>query len=222
MKGRRELPVEAFVLAGGRSRRMGRDKALLEWGGIPMVERAIQSLRRVCATVRIVGDRKDLARFASVVADTFPGSGPLGGIHAALAASEHDWNLFLPVDLPLLPAGFPAWMLERVALTEAIATMPSVAGLPQPLCAVYHRAIEPRLRDELTAGRFRTIEGVQSAAGSGALPQPPIDTFHVESLAAAGNFRGIAGPSPVQLWFENMNNPRDFLAIGTAESNEIL
>jgi molybdopterin-guanine dinucleotide biosynthesis protein A len=216
MSARRELPIEAFVLAGGRSRRMGRDKALLEWGGSRLVERAVQSLRGVCALVRIVGDREDLNRLAPVVADTFPGSGPLGGIHAALAATTHDWNLFLPVDMPLLPAGFPAWMLDRVALTEAVATMPVVAGLPQPLCAVYHRAMEPALREELTAGRLRTIEGVQSAASRAHSTEPRIDTFHVESLAAAGNFRGIAAPLPVQLWFENVNNPRDFLAIGTA------
>src|SRR5450631_3928259 len=111
MSVRRELSTEGFVLAGGRSRRMGRDKALLEWCGIPLIERAVRSLRSVTSTVRIVGDREDLARFAPVVADTFPASGPLGGIHAALAASSRDWNLFLPVDLPLLPAGFLEWML---------------------------------------------------------------------------------------------------------------
>ena len=222
MKGRRELPVEAFVLAGGHSRRMGRDKALLEWGGSLLIERAVQSLRGVSSTVRIVGDREDLAAFAPVVTDTFPGAGPLGAIHAALAASTHDWNMFLPVDLPLLPAAFLAWMLERVALTEAVATFPIVAGLPQPLCAVYHRTMEPALREELTAGRFRTIEGVRSAASRVDGPNPWIDTFHVESLAAAGNFRVIAVPLPVQLWFENVNNPIDFLAIGTPQTNEIL
>ena len=215
MRLRRELSIEAFVLAGGRSRRMGRDKALLEWGGFTLVERALQSLRGVASTVRIVGDREDLACFAPVVSDTFPGSGPLGGIHAALATSTHDWNLFLPVDLPLLPAGFLVWMLERVALTEAVATIPIAAGLPQPLCAVYHRAMEPALREALTAGRFRTIEGVLAASNSMDYPEPRIDTFHVESVAAAENFRGIAAPSPVQLWFENMNIPSDFLAIGT-------
>ena len=177
MKGRRELPIEAFVLAGGRSRRMGRDKALLEWGGSPLIERAVQSLRSVSSTVRIVGDREDLAHFAPVVTDTFPGAGPLGGIHAALAASAHDWNVFLPVDLPLLPAGFLTWMLERVALTEAVATFPIVAGLPQPLCAVYHRTMEPALREELTAGRFRTIEGVQSAASRVDRACPPDRQF---------------------------------------------
>jgi molybdenum cofactor guanylyltransferase len=215
MSVRRELPIEAFVLAGGRSRRMGRDKALLEWDGSTLIERALGSLRGVSSTVRIVGDREDLSSFAPVVADTFPGSGPLGGIHAALAASNHDWNLFLPVDQPLLPAGFLRWMLTRVALTEAVATVPIVAGLPQPLCAVYHRAIEPALREVLTAGRFRTIEGVLAAAGSVDWAEPRIDSFCVESLGAAGHFRGIAASLPLQLWFENMNNPMDFLAIGS-------
>lgn len=214
MSIRRELSAEAFVLAGGRSRRMGRDKALLEWRGLPLIEHSLQSLRGVAETVRIVGNREDLARFAPVVHDTFPGSGPLGAIHAALASSAHNWNVLLPVDLPLLPPGFLVWMLERVALTEAVATIPIAAGLHQPLCAIYHRAMEPALREVLNAGRLRTIEGVQAAAKSADWPEPRIDSFHVESLAASSNFRGIAATSPVQLWFENMNNPLDFLAIG--------
>jgi molybdenum cofactor guanylyltransferase len=214
MSIRRELSVEAFVLAGGRSRRMGSDKALLEWRGLPLIEHSLETLRGVAATVRIVGDRDDLARFAPVVHDTFPGSGPLGAIHAALAASTRDWNVFLPVDLPLLPAGFPAWMLERVALTEAVATIPIAAGMYQPLCAVYHRALEPALRSVIQSGALRAIEGIQVAAGIVDWPRPAVDAFHVESVATATNFRGIAASPSVQLWFENMNKPMDFLAIG--------
>jgi len=214
MRDRRELSVEAFVLAGGHSRRMGRDKALIEWEGSTLIERALRSLQGVASQVRIVGDREDLARFAPVVFDTFPGSGPLGGIHAALASSTHDWNVFLPVDLPLLPAGFLTWMLQRVALTEAVATIPVAAGLMQPLCGVYHRSLESSLRAVLTAGHFRTIEGIQAAANRVDWSEPRTDVFRVESLAAAENFGGIAATSSVQLWFENMNEPIDLFASG--------
>jgi len=74
--------------------------------------------------------------------------------------------------------------------------------------------MEPALREVIHSGRLRTIEGIQAAAGLVEWPQPGVDAFHTESLAAAENFRGIAATSSVQLWFENMNKPTDFLAIG--------
>jgi len=78
---------------------MGRDKALLEFRGIPLQTHMIRLLSTVASPVRIVG-KEDLP-------DRFPGYGPMGGIQTALAVSESEANLIVAVELPLLEPAFP-------------------------------------------------------------------------------------------------------------------
>ncbi len=99
-----KLPIHGFVLAGGKSSRMGADKALLEFCGRPLVEIAVEKLRGFCATVSIVGERQDLAVYAPVVTGERIGCGPGAGIEAGLKAAAREWCLFVPVDVPLVPA----------------------------------------------------------------------------------------------------------------------
>src|SRR5712675_253877 len=77
-----------FVLAGGQSSRMGTDKALALFHGIPLIQVALETLQAVGIQARIAGSRSNLASFAEEISDTFPNSGPLGGVHAALSASN--------------------------------------------------------------------------------------------------------------------------------------
>lgn len=97
------LPIHGFVLAGGKSSRMGRDKALLAFRGRPMVEIAIEKLRGFCAEVSIAGNRNDLSRFAPVVGEQRCEAGPAAGIEAGLLACGQPWAMFVPVDVPLVP-----------------------------------------------------------------------------------------------------------------------
>src|SRR3984885_5429439 len=99
--------AEGFVLAGGRSTRMGQDKALLQLAGRSLVDVALDKLRVIGVNApRIAAARSDLSSHAPVVPDLHPGCGPLSGIEAALEATTCPLNLFLPVDMPLLPAQF--------------------------------------------------------------------------------------------------------------------
>ncbi len=110
------LDVGGYVLAGGRSSRMGRDKALLELGGKPLALHAVTKLQRVCSDVHILSGNMELAAYAPLVQDLHPGCGPIGGIEAALAHSYDEWNLFLPVDMPFFPSAFlSAWVGANVA-----------------------------------------------------------------------------------------------------------
>ena len=77
------LDVGAYVLAGGKSSRMGRDKALLELAGKPLVRHAVTKLRRVCEDVHILSGNMELAPYAPLVEDLHPGCGPIGGLEAA-------------------------------------------------------------------------------------------------------------------------------------------
>lgn len=199
--------MNAFVLAGGASSRMGRDKALLDFGGRPLIEHAVALLRGIGFDPRICGSRPDLARFASIVPDNHPGCGPLAGIEAALSASGSDLNLFLPVDLPLLPAAFLRWMVERATNTNAAATLPLFGGRPQPLCAVYSRRLLRGIHAALAAGSLKMITAIETAAA--ALGEP-IDAFHVESVAAALIPETWPPHPPVQDWFRNINTPADY------------
>lgn len=155
------LEVEGAILAGGQSRRMGRDKALLTLGGRTLLERAVTSLLAVTPRVRIVGRAYELATPSGPVAilpDRKPGLGPLSGVHAALAAMESEAVLVLACDLPFVTPQFLRGLVE--ALTSDVeAVVPRPASGTVPVCAVYRRsclaAVEARLaRGELAARGF--------------------------------------------------------------------
>src|SRR6266481_3580651 len=108
--GKTETEVVGYVLAGGGSTRFGRDKALVEVGGTPMLKRMIELLRQVTKEVKIVAAANKYAAFGvTTVEDRWPGEGPLGGIITALedaarTAARPEWNLILSCDMLLLPA----------------------------------------------------------------------------------------------------------------------
>jgi molybdopterin-guanine dinucleotide biosynthesis protein A len=144
----------AFVLAGGRSTRMGSDKAFLEFEGQTLLERMLALGQAVSSDVRIVGSARKFAGFGSVVEDLFPDCGPLGGIHAALRSSSADWNLILAVDMPFLEIRFLEFLMERArAHPSALATIPHSSDYWQPLCAVYRRNFADIAEAALAAGR---------------------------------------------------------------------
>jgi len=195
---------------------MGRDKALLEVGGRPLIACAAGQLQSLGITPRICGSRPDLAGFAEVIPDNHAGCGPLGGIEAALTASGTDLSLFIPVDLPNLPSAFLRWMALRAASTEAVATLPHCGGRAQPLCAVYSRRLLPGLRAALASGNYRMMEAVAAAAAS---LGERVDEFQVETIAAA-LVPGVwpAAPPPGD-WFRNLNTPADYERFCTASRN---
>lgn len=199
--------AEGFVLAGGSSSRMGQEKSLLSLAGRSLIEHALDKLRALplAAEPRIAGARADLSSYAQVVPDLHPGCGPLSGIEAALDATTQPLNLFLPVDLPLLPAQFLTWMLWRAETTGASLTVPRINGLPQPLCAVYHRNLLRPIRASLLTGNYKVTAAVPA---SGA-----IDVFDVETVASANQeLRGWSA-LPLFRWFHNCNTPEDMAAI---------
>jgi len=106
-------PLTAFILAGGKSTRMGADKAFVDYEGRTFLARTLDLARSITSDVRIVGSREKFAPFAPVVEDIFRDCGPLGGIHAALRASRTELNLVLAVDTPFVPAAFLRYLIRR-------------------------------------------------------------------------------------------------------------
>jgi molybdopterin-guanine dinucleotide biosynthesis protein A len=148
--------VTAFILAGGKSSRMGADKAFLNFDGWTLLERTLELARSVTGEVRIVGGLEKFARFAPVVEDIFPGQGPLGGIHAALRSSTSDLNLMLAVDAPFISRALLQYLICGAHHTpEATVVVPCCNGHRQPLCAIYRREFFEVAEKALIAGKNR-------------------------------------------------------------------
>ncbi len=150
-------PLTGFVLAGGKSTRMGRDKAALSLNGRTLLETALAAVRPVVNEVFILGPREPYCNFAPVVADIFPGCGPLSGIHAALAQTKTEFNLMIAVDTPFLSAGLLRYLAERALAARAVVTAPEINGYPQPLCAVYSQDFLPIAERALRAGAYKIV-----------------------------------------------------------------
>ena len=144
--------VAGFILAGGKSTRMGTDKAFVEFRGQTLLARALQLIGSVTSHFAIVGAREKFDRFGHVVEDVFPGCGPLGGIHAALKSSTKELNLILAVDLPLVSSELLEFLIER-AHHGTVVTAPEAGDRLQPLCAVYRPAFAQVAEQALKEGK---------------------------------------------------------------------
>ncbi len=204
------MDLEGWVLAGGRSLRMGRDKAAVALAGRPLLEHMLDKLRAVGLRARVAGLRAPIQYSAAGVAaevvsdsypDIHPGCGPLSGMETALTKSEAPLVLIVGVDLPLLEVEFLAWMLRRASTTGAMATIPRLGGEPQPLCAVYRRELLDGVTGALETGDYKVMVAVERAAAGGRL-----DSFDVERLAATGAWRSTRATH----WqFMNCNTPEE-------------
>ncbi len=187
--------VTAFILAGGKSTRMGVDKAFVEYEGRALLARALDLARSVTSSVRIVGSQEKFACFAPVVEDVFHDCGPLGGIHAALRTSSTELNLMLAVDTPFLSWAFLQYLISQARDTpEAAAVVPRDGGGWQPLCGIYRREFNSAAENALRAGRYR-IDLLFDAVRTRAI--------ELEELEGAGFSRAL---------FRNLNTPEELEA----------
>jgi molybdopterin-guanine dinucleotide biosynthesis protein A len=150
----RQSELCAFVLAGGKSTRMGRDKALLTIDGRTLLEHALDKAAKVARQVVIVGSRDKYGTFGTVVEDLHPGCGPLAGIEAALKSSNSELNLLLAVDLPFVSVSLLQYLIQQAEASCAVVTLPFVEGKYETLCAVYRREFAARAEQALAAGLY--------------------------------------------------------------------
>lgn len=196
-----------FVLAGGRSSRMGKDKALVDFAGQPLVVRAVGILEQAGLVASIAGARSQLGQFAPVVEDLGANArlGPLSGICSALATCSAQYAVFLPVDLPLMPASLVVYLLFHARVSGAPVTIPSVNGFAQTFPAVVDRDSLPVLQARLDAGDRGCFSAFQAVA---AKSSRPLSVVPVEMLAQSGQVSHSHG-LPATLWFLNVNSEKD-------------
>ena len=203
--GAGEPEAAAFVLAGGQSRRMGQDKALLAFAGEPLIAHALRILGDAGLDAAIAGARSPLHACAPVVEDARPDLGPLSGICAALRWTRARWCVFIPVDQPLLPSSLLKSLLRRAQITASAITLSAVNGFVQTFPVMLDRAVLPSLEDELEAGRRGCFSAFQAAA---ARLHRPMAVLPVELLAQGGQAAHPDG-LPAFRWFLNVNTPAD-------------
>jgi len=185
--------VTVFVLAGGQSTRMGRDKALLLLGGQTLLERALALAHRIAPRVAVLGSREKYAATGErIIEDQFSGCGPLAGIHAALVATDTDLNLILSVDMPFVPLEFFLYLLERArSRPPAQVTVPRVGGSIQATCLACYRSFRIVCENQLKLGLCKVENAIKLASPA------YVDEEEIRA-------RGI-GPDV----FRNLNTPED-------------
>ncbi len=193
MKMARFENVGGFILAGGASSRMGRDKAFIELNGEPLIMQATRLLEPIVGQPTIMGPPE---RFASLglqaIPDDHAGFGPLGGIATALRAAAHPWNLIIGCDLPFLTRDWLEFLIRRALESQADAVLPLSAQGAEPLCAMYHRRAGPQISAALAEGVRKITQGLAGLAIVNLAPEEwkPFDS--------------------TGLLFKNINTPEDY------------
>jgi molybdenum cofactor guanylyltransferase len=164
--------LAGFVLAGGKSTRMGRDKALLEIEGEPLAARTGRIVKEAAGSAVIIGDPRRY-RFPGfeIIADEIPGLGPIGGLLTALEHSRAPWNLIVACDMPSITVEALRQLIAGIENAgPALAVVPLSERGVEPLCAIYHRECLPEVRRAIRANRLRMkdlADGLPSLAVPG-------------------------------------------------------
>ncbi len=181
------------ILAGGLSRRMGRDKAGLPAGDGTLIQHLARRLAPVVdETIVAGGSGRHHLPGLTTVDDRYPGLGPLAGIHAGLLAARSPFVWVVGCDLPDVDPGLAALLYGLAGDVDAV--VPRIDSEPQGVCAVYDRALAPRIERLLAAGERR-----------------------VKMLLAASNVRYVMpeelrAVDPELRSFRNLNTPEDYRA----------
>lgn len=180
-------------MAGGKSSRMGRDKALLEINGEPLIVRAARLVQSALGDPVVIASTFGYEPLGlKMVADDFPGYGPLGGIATALHVSTTPWSLVIACDLPYLTKPWLEYLIERALRSVADAVVPMNVRGPEPLCAMYHKNAEARIRAAVEGGVRKVTDSFANLC-----------VEHVEP----SEWKGFASGGAL---FKNVNSPADY------------
>ncbi len=203
--------VRGYVLAGGRSTRMGLDKAEMRLGGRTLLEIAVGKLRRVCGEVVIAGQRETVLG-VRVLPDQHPDCGPIGGIAAALRDAGGAPAMFLPVDMPLVPEELLARMAERWVRSEATVCFVVADGRFQPLVSLVRSGALREAEAALERGEYKVRPLLETIGErNGGVLRTEISTDERTAVWpdwVPSEKEWVAR----ELWFANLNTLEEFAA----------
>jgi len=185
--------IEGFILAGGESSRMGREKALLEIDGEPLIVRTTRLVESVAGRATVVGESAAIRALGlPMLADDWPGAGPLGAIATALRVAKAPWSLVVACDLPYLTKAWLEYLIARAVASKADAVLAMNARGAEPLSALYHKRAEPAIRAALDRGTRKVTDGLAN------LRVELIEPAEWKRFDSEGYL------------FKNMNSPQDY------------
>ena len=155
----RASEVTAVILAGGMSRRLGRNKALEPFQGEPLIRRVIRRMSQVASSIIVVAnddervEELDLPDGVTPVIDEYPGKGSLGGIYSGLRAAPTEWAVFCACDMPFPNPALYNAILSKRDVSDAV--VPVVDGRPEPIHAAYSRACLAAIHAKLAADQLK-------------------------------------------------------------------
>ena len=159
--------VTVQIMLGGRSTRMGQDKALVTLGGKTLLERAVARWKDYGAGLQLSVGSAERAALAPegvpAVADLYPDRGPMGGLQAGLQACKTDWLLLVAVDSPFLDRELADGLLKNIG--ESSVCVYTLDGRPQPLFGLYHRSCGAVAEDLILHGENRMLRLLDRCGG---------------------------------------------------------
>ncbi|WP_319270648.1 molybdenum cofactor guanylyltransferase [uncultured Draconibacterium sp.] len=148
------MEVTTLILAGGKSKRMGTDKALLELEGTTLLERAIKLCKSFSSELLISSNSESHAVYSyPLIEDAYKNCGPMGGIYSGLKQSNTDWNLVLSVDAAFVDAPFLQFLLQNAGDFDTV--VPFTEKGVEPLIALYNVSCIPAMEQLLKEGDYR-------------------------------------------------------------------
>lgn len=149
------MDAGAIILAGGKSSRMGKNKALLPIDGVLNIERIKNCLAGMFDDIIVVANDEGAYQFLKlpIVKDKVRDKGPLAGIQAGLLAAKHETNLLVACDMPFISLEVAKHLLEQSIGYDAV--VPVINGKQHPLFAVYKKSVLPALEDCLLTNQLR-------------------------------------------------------------------
>lgn len=151
------MDITGIILAGGKSRRMGTNKALLIVGGKRNIERMTAVMKEITDYVYIIANEKAPYEFLllPIVSDRIAGSGPLAGIHSGILASDTTYCFVTACDYPFLSVKAMQYMMKQCEGYDGV--VPIIHGRKHPLVAIYHRSILPVVEEHLDAKNLKIM-----------------------------------------------------------------
>jgi molybdopterin-guanine dinucleotide biosynthesis protein A len=185
------MNISAVLLAGGESRRMGKDKATLLFCGRPLWQIQLELLRQLEPVKILISARTDpiwRPADAEFVADNLPSRGPLSGLAASLAQMRTKHLLALAIDMPFMTQKYLKVLCGQIEPGRGV--LPKIDNRAEPLAAIYPREVDIDFRSALSGADFS------------------LQTL-TRRLVEAGKLRTISVPDEAKKFFLNLNNPTD-------------
>ncbi|UCZ52389.1 molybdenum cofactor guanylyltransferase [Bacillus shivajii] len=190
--------ITGVILAGGKSSRMGKNKALLPVNGMTNIERMKNELEQLTTDVVIAANDKETYQFLNkkIISDVYAGKGPLAGIHGSLAESKTKWNLFIACDMPFFSTDIASYLIEKTRNSKLDGIVPMIDGRIHPLYAVYKTESVTLFEDCLKKDQLRIRD---------ALSQLKVEYVTKEELVDTG-----INAEEIEKAFYNMNHPEEY------------